>query len=463
MTFLLIRLKQKTKAMNKILLIIQREYLSRVKKKSFIVMTLLTPILIGAFYGIMIYFSINSASDTKDRIAVVSENKTLTERLPSSKNTIYEYVNKPLSEMKTGFLKSGYDYILYLPEFNLDTPVGIQLLGEKQAGLSLSNRVESDVENIIKTQKLKESGIAQKDLDRLKSSVDLENKKIVEGGKEQNSSAGANTIIGSAAGILMFMFILLYGIQVMRGVIEEKTSRIIEVMISSVKPFQLMMGKIIGIALVGLTQFILWIVLTTAISTVAVKAFVNTTSVKESTADAGKKIKAGAAAVSGKDLEKQISANSPISYVQKSLANMDFTKIILVFVFYFIAGYLFYSALYAAIGSAVDSETETQQFMMPVMMPLLLGYALSLSVVNRDPYGTIAFWLSMIPFTSPIAMMVRLPYGVPDWQLAVSMVVMVAGFILTVWIAARIYRVGILMYGKKTTFKEMVKWFTYKN
>lgn len=224
-----------------------------------------------------------------------------------------------------------------------------------------------------------------------------------------------------------------------------------------------MMGKIIGIALVGLTQFVLWIVLTTAISTVAVKAFVSSKEVHETTTSATTRVRSGAAVVTGKNVDKQIAENSPVAYVQKSLAGMNFTKIILVFLFYFIAGYLFYSALYAAIGSAVDSETETQQFMMPVMMPLLLGYALSLSVVNRDPYGPIAFWLSMIPFTSPIAMMVRLPYGVPDWQLALSMVIMVAGFIFTVWVAARIYRVGILMYGKKTTFKEMFKWFTYKN
>jgi ABC-2 type transport system permease protein len=446
--------------MNKILLIIQREYLSRVKKKSFILMTLLTPIIIAGFYGLMIYFSINSASDTVSRVAVINENKTLTEKLTSSPNMSYVYVSKPLAEMKGGLLKSNYDYILYLPEFSLDAPKGIQLLGAKQASLSVNNKVENDVEGIIGTQKLKESGIAQKDLDRLKSSVSIDNKKITESGKEEDSSAGATTIIGSAAGIFMFMFILLYGIQVMRGVIEEKTSRIIEIMISSVKPFQLMMGKIIGIALVGLTQFILWIVLTTAISTIAVKAFVDDKSLQQT---AAAQVKTGTPAADKKLQDKQISSNSPVAYVQKSLASLDLTKIITVFIFYFIGGYLFYSALYAAIGSAVDNETDTQQFMMPVMMPLLLGYALSLSVVNRDPYGDIAFWLSMIPFTSPIAMMVRLPYGVPDWQLALSMVLLIAGFVGTVWMASRIYRVGILMYGKKTSMKEMVKWFTYKN
>jgi len=213
-----------------------------------------------------------------------------------------------------------------------------------------------------------------------------------------------------------------------------------------------MMGKIIGIALVGLTQFILWIVLTTSISTIAVKVLVGKEEAKQittmQTAGPGK---------------QAVQAAGPIGNIQRSLASLDLTKIVSVFFFFFIGGYLFYSALYAAIGSAVDSETETQQFMMPVMMPLLLGYALSLSVVTTDPYGKIAFWLSMIPFTSPIAMMVRLPYGVPNWQLALSMLLLVIGFVGTVWMASRIYRVGILMYGKKTSFKEILKWFSYKN
>lgn len=421
-------------------------------------MTLLTPIVVATFYGLLIYFSIQGASSTNNKIAVVSENKTLTEKLASTKNTSYVYVNKSLAEMKSSLGKDGFDYILYLPEFDLDAPTGIQLLGNKQAGLSMNSKVVDDVENTIRIQKLKASGIAQEDLDKLKSSVNIDNKKIDETGKEEDSSAGATTIIGSAAGILMFMFILIYGIQVMRGVIEEKTSRIIEVMISSVKPFQLMMGKIIGIALVGLTQFVLWIILSASISTVAVKAFVDKKDLQQSTA-AVIKAKTGTAVT----VDKQVSEDGPIAYVQKSIANLDLTKILLVFLFFFIGGYLFYSALYAAIGSAVDSETETQQFIMPVMMPLTLGYVLSLSVVTNDPYGTIAFWLSMIPFTSPIAMMVRLPYGVPDWQLALSMALLVVGFIGTVWIASRIYRVGILMYGKKTSLKEMIKWFTYKN
>jgi ABC-2 type transport system permease protein len=217
-----------------------------------------------------------------------------------------------------------------------------------------------------------------------------------------------------------------------------------------------MMGKIIGIALVGLTQFILWIVLTFSIATVASSILIDKQDLKElsKTAQNANQNPTNSTI----DTAKQ----NPILDIQKSLAGLDIGKIVTVFIFFFIGGYLFYSALYAAIGSAVDNETETQQFMMPVMMPLMLSYALSLSVVTNDPYGDIAFWLSMIPFTSPIAMVVRLPYGVPNWELALSMVLLVVGFIGTVWIASRIYRVGILMYGKKITFKEMFKWFTYK-
>ena len=438
--------------MNKILLIIQREYLSRVKKKSFIIMTLLTPLIIALFYGIIIYFSIKGATGTFTKIAVINENKTLTEKLISNKTYDYTYENRSLAEMKAGLGKSGYDYILYMPNFKLDSPTGIQLLGTKQASLTIGNRVSAQIETLIRNQKLKDSGLTQADVEKLTSDVDINVRKITETGKEEDSSAGAATIIAYVSGVIMFMFILLYGIQVMRGVIEEKTSRIIEVMISSVKPFQLMMGKIIGIALVGLTQFILWIVLTTSISTIAVKMLVG----KEE----AKQITTMQAAGPGK---QAVQAAGPIGNIQRSLASLDLTKIVSVFFFFFIGGYLFYSALYAAIGSAVDSETETQQFMMPVMMPLLLGYALSLSVVTTDPYGKIAFWLSMIPFTSPIAMMVRLPYGVPNWQLALSMLLLVIGFVGTVWMASRIYRVGILMYGKKTSFKEILKWFSYKN
>jgi len=440
--------------MNKILLIIRREYLSRVKKKSFIIMTFLTPLIIAGFYGLIIYFSYKGISDKTDKIAVVNEHKTLTEKLTSNKNVTYEYVDKSFENLKKILAQTDYDYILYLPDFNIDSPKGIQLIGTKQASLTLDGRISDSIEDLIRDYKLKKSGISQTDLDNLKSSVNIDVKKIGDTGEEENSSAGASTVIAFVAGVLMFMFIMLYGVQVMRGVIEEKTSRIIEVMISSVKPFQLMMGKIIGIAMVGLTQFLLWIVLTFSISALAIGAFVNKDEVK--------KMATSPQISAAQQVQTTALNDSPLGDIQQSLQNLDLGKIITIFIFYFLGGYLFYSALYAAIGSAVDSETETQQFMMPVMMPLLLGYALSLSVVTNDPYGNVAFWLSMIPFTSPIAMAVRLPYGVPAWELSLSIVILIIGFVGTVWFASRIYRVGILMYGKKASFKEMMKWFWHK-
>lgn len=445
--------------MNKTLLIIKREYLSRVKKKSFIIMTFLTPLIIAGFYGLIIYFSIKGINDKTDKIAVVNQNKTLTEQLASNKNVTYEYVNQPFEKLKQNLNKSGYDYILLLPDFNIDEPKGIELIGKKQAGLTLDGRISDSIEDLIRDYKLKRSGISQKDLDNLKSKINIKTKKIGDKGEEENSSAGASTVIAFVAGVLMFMFIMLYGVQVMRGVIEEKTSRIIEVMISSVKPFQLMLGKIIGIALVGLTQFLLWIVLTFSISALAVGIFINKDDAKKIVSSS----QVGSVNPSAQQLQKAALSDGPMGNIQESIQNLEIGKIISIFIFYFLGGYLFYSALYAAIGSAVDSETETQQFMMPVMMPLLVGYALSLSVVTNDPYGSIAFWLSMIPFTSPIAMAVRLPYGVPAWELALSMGILIVGFIGTVWFAARIYRVGILMYGKKASFKEILKWFWYKN
>ncbi|WP_421944362.1 ABC transporter permease [Pedobacter sp.] len=445
--------------MNKTLLIIKREYLSRVKKKSFIIMTFLTPLIIAGFYGLIIYFSIKGINDKTDKIAVVNQNKTLTEQLASNKNVTYEYVNQPFEKLKQNLNKSGYDYILLLPDFNIDEPKGIELIGKKQAGLTLDGRISDSIEDLIRDYKLKRSGISQKDLDNLKSKINIKTKKIGDKGEEESSSAGASTVIAFVAGVLMFMFIMLYGVQVMRGVIEEKTSRIIEVMISSVKPFQLMLGKIIGIALVGLTQFLLWIVLTFSISALAVGIFINKDDAKKIVSSS----QVGPVNPSAQQLQKAALSEGPMGNIQESIQNLELGKIISIFIFYFLGGYLFYSALYAAIGSAVDSETETQQFMMPVMMPLLVGYALSLSVVTNDPYGSIAFWLSMIPFTSPIAMAVRLPYGVPAWELALSMGILIVGFIGTVWFAARIYRVGILMYGKKASFKEIFKWFWYKN
>jgi ABC-2 type transport system permease protein len=296
---------------------------------------------------------------------------------------------------------------------------------------------------------LKDAGIDSETLDKIKPSLSVVSKELtIEG--EKDSSSGAAMAVGFAAAILIYMSLFIYGIQVMRGIIEEKTSRIVEVVISSVKPFQLMMGKIIGIGCVGLTQFMLWIVLSASLMTVATTIlFKDKVEQVTSEMPMNKQVEA-------------VSTNGPGMDIVKAVQTVQWTYILPVFIVFFFGGYMLYSALFAAVGSAVESDTETQQFMLPITLPLLFTYIMSFSFIVNNPDSSLSFWLSIIPFTSPIAMMVRLPFGVPNWELALSIFLLIGGFIFTTWVASRIYRVGILMYGKKVSFKELGKWFMYK-
>ena len=296
---------------------------------------------------------------------------------------------------------------------------------------------------------LKDAGINSETLDKIKPSLSVVSKELtIEG--EKDSSSGAAMAVGFAAAILIYMSLFIYGIQVMRGIIEEKTSRIIEVVISSVKPFQLMMGKIIGIGFVGLTQFLLWIVLSASLMTLATTIlFKDKVEQVRSEMPMNKQVEA-------------VSTNGPGMDIVNAVQTVQWTYILPVFIIFFFGGYMLYSALFAAVGSAVESDTETQQFMLPITLPLLFTYIMSFSFIVNNPDSSLSFWLSIIPFTSPIAMMVRLPFGVPNWELALSIFLLIGGFIFTTWVASRIYRVGILMYGKKVSFKELGKWFMYK-
>lgn len=443
--------------MHKIGLIIKREYLSRVKKKSFIIMTFLGPILIASVYGIAIWFAINS-DDVNDKkvVTVVDENHLFSDKLKNSKTITFSFSDETILNAKKEFKNSGNNYILYIPKLeNALTAKGIELYAEKQPSLTVVNYIENAIKNSLEDQQLIEHGIDKKILETLKADVQLNTIRITEKG-EQNSSAGASYGIGFFAAFLIYLFIFLYGVQVMRGVIEEKNNRIVEVIISSVKPFQLMMGKIIGVALVGLTQFALWVVLTGAI-TGAISSQIGNNSRKI------KEIQEQAQSLNGVNQQVQNDFNkAKISEVMNAIQTINFPLIIACFLFYFLAGYLLYSALFAAIGSAVDSEAETQQFMFPITIPLIFAIVMSTSVIINNPDGTIAVWLSLIPLTSPVVMMIRLPFGVPTWQLLTSMILLVLGFLGTVWIASRIYRTGILMYGKKVTLKEIGKWLFYK-
>lgn len=436
--------------MNKILLIIQREYLSRVKKKSFLLMTFLVPALIIGMYALIAFLSVKGG-DKVTEITVYDESQIFSGNFKNSSLIRYQTSTLSLVDAKKQAAENEDGFILYIPaETGKETQV--QLFSKKKIGLSSLSNIENQMNEILRTKQLKDAGIDPSTLAQIKPDVTINSIELTAEG-EKDSSAGAAYIIGFAAAILVYMSLFIYGSQVMRGVIEEKTSRIVEVVISSVKPFQLMMGKIIGIGLVGLTQFILWIVLSTTLVSSAGQFFLK---------DKMEQVKSIQTEKSAGQKPNVEFNQGPGATVINAIQTLNLPYILGTFLVYFLGGYLIYSALFAAVGAAVDNETETQQFMLPITLPLLFTYIMSFSFIVNNPDSTLSFWLSIIPFTSPIAMMVRLPFGVPDWQLALSIVLLIAGFLFTTWIASRIYRVGILMYGKKVNFRELAKWLTYK-
>jgi ABC-2 type transport system permease protein len=461
--------------MNKIWLILQREYLTRVRKKSFLVISLLAPLLIAlTTVGIAKF----SSSSDPDVVAVHDESGlNLTSRLQDTDELHFvPAAPGPLAAAQAAFTKAKPKQaaLLHIPAgFTLDSMQGIQVLGKGNVALKRQLNIRKAVTKAVSELKMARSGIKQETIDDLQAKVELSAINLDEVGGQRND-AGKTTGMAYVLSILVYMFIFIYGVQVMRGVSEEKSNRIMEVMISSVKPFQLMMGKILGIAGVVLTQFALWLVLSWGITTVVAPLLLKddkpaTTATAKTTTTAAAPAAAEPAAVAttaaSSDADAAAEAPKPGQPVSlwSVLDGLPIGSIIGGFMFFFLGGYLLYSSLFAAIGSAVDDQTDAQQFMFPVTIPLILSYIVSINVIiNGDPNGPLAFWLSMIPLTSPIAMVMRLPFGVPAWQLALSGALLVAGFVASTWVAARIYRVGILMYGKKVTYKELSKWMFYK-
>ncbi len=437
--------------MHKIILIIKREYLSRVKKKSFLIMTFLVPLLFLGMWGGVIFLSVKDA-DTVTTVNVIDDNGLFSSRLESSNTLKFINTLNPAEDEKEKINLSSdkNQYLLIIPK-DVQENQRVELYSSSSPGLFTQEQISSQLNTILRGIQLDEAGIDTEILESIKPNIKISSKEITTEGREKDSNAGASMGISMFSSIIIYITLFIYGAQVMRGVIEEKNNRIIEIIISSVRPFQLMMGKIIGIGLVGLTQFILWIILSGGLFMVAGLLFGNSANMADQMNNIGSP-QQSPAMQSGMLLD-----------IQQAVSTINFTYIISTFLFYFLGGYLLYSALFAAVGSAVDNETETQQFMLPITMPLLFTYMMSFSVLLKDPDGPMAFWLSIIPFTSPIAMLVRIPFGVPNWQLALSMVLLVLGFLFTTWVAARIYRVGILMYGKKASYKELLKWFNYKN
>ncbi len=443
-----------TSSLKKVFLIIQREYLSRVLKKSFIIMT-----FVGPLFAAVLLFAPAYLSQVKDpvyNIAVVDETGLFSENIPETENIKFQYVTTSLTETKKDLYGSENYSILYIPLATLNSSKGVMLLSEKQPGRHVLLYLESSISKGIEKAKLMASGIDPKILAGIKANVKVNLVKLTAAGEEKGDDALA-TKISFAGGLIIYIFIFIYGAQVMRGVIEEKTSRIVEVIISSVRPFQLMMGKIIGIALVSLTQFLLWIILTGILTTFAGKAFVN---------EKGMDLRSMEKALKNpteisKNNEAELDNNEGMQELMHSIEQINFSLIAGVFIFYFMGGYLLYGAFFAAIGAAVDSETDTQQFMLPLTIPLILSFLMAQVIIN-DPDGSIAFWFSIIPLTSPVVMMLRIPYGVPAYELFISMSFLVIGFIAATWVSGKIYRTGILMYGKKVSYKEIGKWLFYK-
>ena len=440
--------------MSKISIIIQREYLSRVRKKSFIIMTILGPILFSALMIVPIWFSMQEQA--KQFIEVIDDSKLVDGFMKNDKNVHYDYPPVALEVAKRDFYKSDYTAILWVPS-NILNSRKVILYFKSHPGMMVQENIRTGIEYILYENQLEADGIDMKQVDAAHIPVNIVTEKQSESGAGEQTNTGVNMAIGFGAGILIYLFIFLYGVQVMRGVIEEKTSRIVEVIISSVKPFELMMGKIVGIAMVGLTQFVLWVVLTMTLAGIGKATFLKDFSNETNPAVQQNIVPSMPNQVK---MQKQNINYSEAAEMINGLQNINFVQILLAFLFYFLGGYLLYSAMFAAVGSAVDSESDTQQFMMPITIPLVISFVAA-QFIMQNPEGPLAFWFSIIPFTSPVVMMVRLPFGVPLWELALSMALLVITFIFMTWLAGKIYRTGILMYGKKVSYKELWKWLRY--
>ncbi len=443
--------------MKQIWLVTQREYLSRVKKKSFIIMTLLGPLLIALFYGAIIWVMVNESKKDKEHfIQVIDESGLVKSQLKNNKQVLFGYSDDKIDDARKNLDSTSFYGILYFPpSFTLDRPVGVQLFTREQSSLSTQQSISSCIENELKSKRMENAGLSAEKIDSLDVDIDL-NVLVNSGGETKKSETAILTGIGFALTFLMYMFVFIYGVQVMRGVMEEKTNRIVEVVISTVRPFQLMMGKILGIAMVGLTQFIMWAILGSGLIFVISLIFG-----VSGAADASQQMQTMPGGMQPDKVE--MAEQMAEMMVGSGISTVLVIKYLLIFLFYFIFGYLMYSSLFAAVGSAVDNETDTQQFMFPITIPIVFSFIVSVSSITNDPHSSLAWWLSIIPLTSPVTMMARLPFiEGHEWDLVLSMILLIAGFVGSTWLAGRIYRTGILMYGKKPTYKELWKWLRYK-
>ncbi len=416
--------------MKNIILIAKREFFTQVKKKSFVILTLLTPLLIIVFGGVVSLMF--QANETQMQISVIDKNGLFKDRLKSDQNIRYVFSSEETEKSLIKALETTEEMnsVMIIPKKDIhELENSIEVLTNKNLSNEARKNIAGNISEIIKAEKINALGISTAQIEDLNKGVNLHVVNILEKEKKQDSF-----LVGVKSGLSIFLmycvftFIMMYGIRVMRSVLEEKNNRVVEILISSVKPFELMMGKILGVTGVALVQFGVWVVM--------IFASVMTL---------------------GSSNVGMVSGVAEVQMVLSALSQINYGLILFVFVIYFLLGYLFYSAMYAAIGSAVDNETETQQFTLFAILPMMLGFYGSITIMN-NPDGPMSFWLSMIPFTSPIAMLARIPFDVPVWELVLSIVILLVSTLGMVFIASKIYRVGILMYGNKVTLKELWKW-----
>jgi len=432
--------------MNKILLIARREFLSRVQKKTFLLTTILLPLIIFGFYAMIIYFSVKSGDKTT--IAVVDKANIFNGKIDNDNDITFSFLqNETQASLADKVKNDQYSGYIYIPEtMQLSKQDSIQVVTAKSAGLITRENVQDQINKRLEEQRLLALNISKAALDSAQQSMKI-NFPTIGGTSSDEGKETVGYIVGYVSGFLIYIILFIYGTMVMRGVMEEKVSRIAEVIISSVKPFQLMMGKITGIGAVGLVQFIIWIILMVGTRLLVLMFFPSLLGASQG-------------------MEEVKNAASDPGILQ-GLSSVDWPMIIICFLFYFLGGYLLYSALFAAVGSAVNEDPQdAQSLMLPITMPIIFGIVIMTKAVN-DPSSGLAVFGSIFPLTSPIVMIARVAHGVPDvvpyWQLFLSVALLILGFLGTTWLAAKIYRTGILMYGKKPTWKELIKWGFRKN
>ena len=446
--------------LHRINIIIGREYLNRVKKKSFLIVTFLVPVLFAALC-LLPALIINGLNEESKTLAVVDESSVVMPYLQDSELVSYkDCTGRSVEELKAELEESDYDAILAIsPLDTVARTVSADIFSLKPLGIELGEIVNSRINDAVEAYRISTYDIEDLKviMEEVKADVKLRSYTLDEEGKETINESGVFMIVSMVLGMIIYMFIVIFGGMVMSSVIEEKSSRVVEVLVSSVKATELMFGKIIGIALVAITQFLLWVVLTAAIIGI-VGSIAGPSLLADADPATMVQMSAGVDAAQAEAIASAMSEPGEMSVILTTLKNMPIATILVCFLVFFVFGYMLYASLFAAIGSAVENEGDTQQLQIPVTIPILIGFFIAIYAF-KAPESPLVFWGSMIPFTSPIVMLARLPFGVPAWEIIVSIVLLIATVVLCAWISAKIYRVGILVFGKKSTFKDLWKWF----